>query len=242
MFRLLHQSTYRHYHLSLASVSCTDNAIKEIIKQSDDESFFAWTSPKKEGTFRSTDTGGMLALYPSWFADSKDIFLKASKEDARMPYAMTNKGLQFNGRSYESQVYGERRSNATVPLNCWRKVRTDVQDRRTCVKAASERKKGETAQEDEIDMEEENEIREERQIDSETDDGSEDPGEGPSKTKDMVIAIRLKRKGGMWQRANCHGPFELRKRLPESFKQGSRTMEHRTAMVYGKQDGFARLA
>lgn len=221
--------------------------LKEIIKQSDDESIFAWTSPKKEGIFRSTDTGGMLALYPSWFADSKDIFLKASKEDARMPYAMTNKGLQFNipirhGRSYESQVYGERRSNTTVPLNCWKKVLIEVQDPKTCVKAASERKEGTTAQGNEIDVEEENEIREERQNDSETDGRSEDSGEGTSKTKDMVIAIRLKRKGGIWQRTNCHGPFELRKRLPESFKQGSRTMEHRTAMVYVKQDGPARLS
>lgn len=189
--------------------------------------------------------GGMLAEDPSWFIDSKDIFLKASKEDARMPYAMTNKGLQFNiplrhGRSYESQMYGERRSNATVPLNCWRKVPIEARAPKPCVKAASERKEGRMVQGIEIDVGEENESQDARQTDSETDDGSEDSDGGVSKTKDMVIAIRLKRKGGIWQRVNCDGPFELRKRLPESFKEGSRTTEFRTAMVYVKQVDYIR--
>ena len=188
----------------------------------------------------------MLALDPSWFADSKDIFLKPSKEDARMPYAMTNKGLQFNipirhGRSFETQMYGERRSNATVPLNCWRKVQVEAQAPKNGVKMAGESKEENTSRGNENDVEEENELGEEGRYDYGTEDGSEDSGEGTSKTRDMVIAIRLKRKGGIWQRTNCQGPFELRKRLPESFKQGSRTLEHRTAIVYVKQDGPARF-
>lgn len=114
----------------------------EIIKKSNDDSIFAWTSPDAENI-----TSGLLALWPDSFADSADVrspdfnsssdrvtdFRALKKRpfapmDSQMsrspkrsyqikhiqgrPYAMTNKGLEFSARVSMS--------SATLWLNCWK--------------------------------------------------------------------------------------------------------------------------
>ena len=85
----------------------------EIVKKSDDESIFAWTSTSAQGS------SGLLALWPDAFADSADIsaclprfyFNNQGAIVERQPYSMTNRGLEL-----------------TVPidsfppllLNCWK--------------------------------------------------------------------------------------------------------------------------
>ena len=59
----------------------------EIMKISDDESLFAWTS---DPTF-----SGILAKQPSYFADSGNIVNYPSQGRPRPPYSMTNKGLEI---------------------------------------------------------------------------------------------------------------------------------------------------
>ena len=59
----------------------------EIIKQSHDESIFAWTASKPTYC-------GLLAPSPSAFEDSKDITF-GMKNYNRPPYQMTNRGLEF---------------------------------------------------------------------------------------------------------------------------------------------------
>ena len=62
----------------------------EITKKSDDDSIFAW-SP----TSRVKDSG-LLALWPSSFADSADIEpISRHFSLERRPYSMTNKGLEL---------------------------------------------------------------------------------------------------------------------------------------------------
>ena len=61
----------------------------EIIKQSDDESIFAWTLPKKS----FFDSFGLLAPWPACFADSGAYFCPGITR--RSPYQMSNQGLQF---------------------------------------------------------------------------------------------------------------------------------------------------
>ncbi len=62
----------------------------EIIKQSDDESIFAWTSPSNITGLLS----GLLATQPSSFAESGDIRPKVYSD--RPPYSMTQKGLAIH--------------------------------------------------------------------------------------------------------------------------------------------------
>lgn len=64
---------------------------EEIMKQSDDQSIFAWTD-----SHASPETPhGLLATAPSFFADSHNI---VSYQDVkpRPPYAMTNRGLRID--------------------------------------------------------------------------------------------------------------------------------------------------
>ena len=89
----------------------------EIIKKSDDESIFAWTS--------TDNYSGMLATWPSAFTDSGDImshYLPSSME--RRPYAMTNKGLEFYVPlpSVVSDNVSESDDDAAVrlTLDCWK--------------------------------------------------------------------------------------------------------------------------
>ena len=98
----------------------------EIIKKSNDDSIFAWTSPDA-----AIITSGLLALWPDSFADSADVrspdsnsskdyitdFQAWEKHSATVkliqgrPYAMTNKGLEFSARVNMS---------ASLLLNCWK--------------------------------------------------------------------------------------------------------------------------
>lgn len=68
----------------------------EIVKKSDDESIFAWTSTSVE------DHSGLLALWPNSFADSAaitspdfDVSVSEMGIWKRHPYSMTNKGLEI---------------------------------------------------------------------------------------------------------------------------------------------------
>ncbi|KAL8915792.1 MAG: hypothetical protein Q9172_006661 [Xanthocarpia lactea] len=59
----------------------------EIIKQSNDDSIFAWVS--------NQFSGGLLAPWPSSFVASRFVQKRAPIETRRRPYAMTNQGLHF---------------------------------------------------------------------------------------------------------------------------------------------------
>ena len=115
----------------------------EIIKKSNDDSIFAWTSADAENI-----SSGLLALWPDSFADSADVrspdfdsskdyvtdfhawekraFAPRNSSDRHFPqieliqgrpYAMTNKGLEF---SAEVNM-----SSATLLLNCWKNLNGD---------------------------------------------------------------------------------------------------------------------
>ena len=77
----------------------------EIIRNSDDESIFAWTVPDDMRHYRIE---GMLAPWPTCFASCGDI---REIPSTRPPYSMTNKGLEFRIPAYSSP-------HITVPLNC----------------------------------------------------------------------------------------------------------------------------
>lgn len=64
---------------------------QEIIKRSDDESIFAWTSNKREW--------GMLAPSHKAFQGSANIVNIRLRPEERMPFFMTNKGLQLHSSS-----------------------------------------------------------------------------------------------------------------------------------------------
>jgi hypothetical protein len=67
----------------------------EIIKQSDDESIFAWTDKDLEGSHQYTRSG-LLASSPSSFQDSGDVTLVAPNHSTfHAPFTMTNKGLRI---------------------------------------------------------------------------------------------------------------------------------------------------
>ncbi|KAK0105206.1 hypothetical protein ONS95_004399 [Cadophora gregata] len=62
---------------------------QEIIKQSDDESIFAWTSS------RWSSSSGMLAESPSDFRDGGEVVLMDLKGAPVFPFETTNKGLRI---------------------------------------------------------------------------------------------------------------------------------------------------
>lgn len=64
----------------------------EIIKSSDDESIFAWES-------NSNAAGGMLATSPKSFKKAGRIVNIRLRPEERMPYFITNKGLQIRSAS-----------------------------------------------------------------------------------------------------------------------------------------------
>ncbi|KAK3612774.1 hypothetical protein LTR56_028246, partial [Elasticomyces elasticus] len=64
---------------------------QEIISRSDDESIFAWTS--------NESVWGMLAPSPQAFRDSGTIVNIQLSPEERLPYRMTNKGLQIQSAS-----------------------------------------------------------------------------------------------------------------------------------------------
>ena len=89
----------------------------EIIKKSDDESIFAWTSTQP--------SSGMLASSPRFFAESGDVWTSGLREKDRLPYLMTNKGLEFRvpyrrpgfGAGEDNNISGKYTS---IALNCLR--------------------------------------------------------------------------------------------------------------------------
>ena len=117
----------------------------EIIKKSNDDSIFAWTSPNAENT-----TSGLLALWPDSFADSADVRspdLNSSNDYVtdfqaweKRPFTPMNsfpKTNSFSNRSYpqikviQGRPYAMTNkglefsarvnmSSATLFLNCWK--------------------------------------------------------------------------------------------------------------------------
>ena len=59
----------------------------EMMKISDDESLFAWTSDQV--------ISGLLANQPSYFADSGGILVSRDLENSRPPFSLPNKGLEI---------------------------------------------------------------------------------------------------------------------------------------------------
>lgn len=91
----------------------------EILKLSDDESIFAWTTA-------SDRISGLLAPNPSCFVDSGDIIRAEPEGLQRAPYTMTNRGLQMElFASLSSPLFSSQPSlygrECTIPLKCWRK-------------------------------------------------------------------------------------------------------------------------
>lgn len=81
----------------------------EIIKQSDDESIFAWTNQKNTWTNIHV-LSGLLATRPSSFAESGSIRSRAYID--RPPYSMTQKGLAIHVPVTANQ------ERLTFTLNC----------------------------------------------------------------------------------------------------------------------------
>ena len=72
---------------------------EEILKETDDQSLFAWGISPRDDILRDDQDevarcGGVLALHPVDFAMSENIVPFPSKA-GRQPYSMTNKGLQI---------------------------------------------------------------------------------------------------------------------------------------------------
>lgn len=87
----------------------------EIMKQTDDESLFAWTADH--------EIGGMLATHPSCFQKSGDI-VRSQWGTPRPPYSVTNKGFQFSipehnfSQAFQTSVPEDNAgpSNGTFPV------------------------------------------------------------------------------------------------------------------------------
>ncbi len=85
----------------------------EIMKISDDESLFAWTS-KQGGS-------GLLAAQPSYFRDSGDIVEETlSGGTSRPPFSMTNKGLEIALPKKHLQLSSQGGSTIRFFLRCSR--------------------------------------------------------------------------------------------------------------------------
>ena len=78
----------------------------EIIRNSDDETIFAWSNPDPYLMEQ-----GMLASWPTWFINCGDI--RTYVKFPRPPYSMTNKGLEFR---VPAHIPPQRRMK--VALNC----------------------------------------------------------------------------------------------------------------------------
>ena len=81
---------------------------REIIRDSEDESIFAWMG--------DGGLSGLLAAAPADFASSGSVFRLVHYR--RAPYAMTNKGLNIRFQGTATEIYGA--TLRSVPLNCSR--------------------------------------------------------------------------------------------------------------------------
>lgn len=85
----------------------------EVMKISDDESLFAWTSDQ--------GGSGLLAAQPSYFADSGDIIMETYLGSAsRPPYSMTNKGLDIAVPKKHLQLFSQDDGTIRFFLRCSR--------------------------------------------------------------------------------------------------------------------------
>ncbi|KAI4274072.1 MAG: hypothetical protein L6R38_006177 [Xanthoria sp. 2 TBL-2021] len=83
----------------------------EIIKQSSDDSIFAWTADQH--------VTGMLAYWPTNFANSRNVLENAPHKTHRGPYAITNQGLELpiTWRSWDPRGVGQIQG-VKILLNC----------------------------------------------------------------------------------------------------------------------------
>lgn len=70
---------------------------QEIMKESDDQTIFAWglSDTVSPPDMESDPKGGILALSPSWF-DGAGHIVRSKTNEVYAPYAATNKGLQIS--------------------------------------------------------------------------------------------------------------------------------------------------
>jgi hypothetical protein len=96
----------------------------QIISTTDDESIFAWGLPG-HGSLKHEHLGdGMLALRPSCFvgSDRVEIYRESERVVDRLPYAMTNRGLQLNVVPDLSEVPD---LEYKLELNCYERSEND---------------------------------------------------------------------------------------------------------------------
>lgn len=106
----------------------------EIIKVSDDESIFAWTSAEHRT--------GMLANSLAAFADSGDIVTRPMRPEDRLPYSMTNKGLEIRVKGTTKSPMGD--DYEKLILGCGRWVQKPGKDPEFLLLAVGLRRYGET--------------------------------------------------------------------------------------------------
>ena len=92
----------------------------EILKESDDETIFAWNNRSAPG-----EISGMLARSPMDFSESKG-FVRFNFGREREPYTMTNKGLQFHAALIPWPFSRNQHEQDAwlIPLNCIRPPRS----------------------------------------------------------------------------------------------------------------------
>lgn len=99
----------------------------EIIKNIDDESIFAWTSKERE-------ISGMLAHWPSDFAESDNIRTFAISPQHRVPWVWSSKGLEVRlvetntlpQAKYDPFPVGQ--NSKILTLGCWKDTEPSASD------------------------------------------------------------------------------------------------------------------
>lgn len=140
----------------------------EIIKKSDDDSIYAWKAP--------LDKSGLLATWPTAFADSGNIIQLVFPEDPTpwIPPVMTSIGLEMRGRYRRDDPY----QDSVDARNRVHTIHTSITtENRMCLVMYCGPNKG-----------------------------SEPPLTHTSKHKDQEVALVLilQRNGSTWQRVNCN--------------------------------------
>lgn len=88
-----------------------------IIAQSDDDSIFAWKAAANEGYVPR----GMIASYPSEFADSGNI-RRCNFHRTRPPYAVTNRGVEFHNPARSVAGLASRWMHQSTFNSMWNQV------------------------------------------------------------------------------------------------------------------------
>ena len=85
---------------------------QEVIRQTDDESIFAW----RKSSGPDTTAVGILATTIDAFSHSGDVYVK---DEIRAPYMITNKGLQIHSEATRLEGHGPQdRDVHIIPINC----------------------------------------------------------------------------------------------------------------------------